>query len=99
MESSRAKEHAYTRTCSPLFQQIFQKYNNPNNYDNLTVINSKIDNVKVVMKENVSQALENCVKLERIDEAAADLERQAGMCICVYLYVYICVRVLTLHIL
>lgn len=68
-----AKDHAYDRTCSTLFQSLCIKYNNLSEVDRLSAVNQKIDTVRVTMQENISIALANCVKLEAI-------EAQTGIC-------------------
>ena len=60
-------------------QKICQKYDNLNEVDKLASVSLKVDSVKLVMQDNVDMALKNCVKLESIEQAAEQLQQQAGV--------------------
>jgi hypothetical protein len=68
-EAANAKEKTYNKTCASLFNSICKKYDNLTEVDKLAAVQKKIQNVQLVMQENVSLALENCVKLESIEAA------------------------------
>ena len=38
-----------------------------------------MENVKAVMQDNITQGLQNCVKLESIQQQAEELQMQAGV--------------------
>lgn len=54
------------------------KYENPATYDSLYKTTIKVDEVKLIMNDNIKLALENCVKLEHIEEQSEYLMQQAG---------------------
>lgn len=62
-----------------MLKQIAQKYDNVAEIDKLSAVQKKVDAVKLVMQENVDIALQNCVKLERIEQQAEELQQQAGV--------------------
>lgn len=47
--------------------------------DKLAAVSRKVESVKLVMQDNVNVALQNCVKLESIEEVAEELQQQAGV--------------------
>jgi hypothetical protein len=53
--------------------KLCRKYDNLNEVDKLASVALKVDSIKLVMQDNVDQALQNCVKLENIEKAAGDL--------------------------
>lgn len=59
-----------TRSCASLFQKICQKYDDLSEVDKLAALTKKVETVKLTMQENIDVALQNCVKLESIEEAA-----------------------------
>ena len=62
-----------------MFQALCNKYNNLAEVDKLSAVSQKIDAVRLTMQENVSVALQNCVKLESIEEQTNELQQQAGV--------------------
>jgi hypothetical protein len=74
-----AKDRAFDRNCAPLFQKICSKYDNLAEVDKLSAVSQKVETVKLTMQENVDAALRNCVKLESIEQAAEELQQQAGV--------------------
>jgi hypothetical protein len=69
-KASTAKERSLDKQCSSFMQKICQKYDNVAEVDKLAAVARKVDTVKLVMQENVDQALRNCVQLESIEKAA-----------------------------
>jgi hypothetical protein len=45
----------------------------------IAAVHKKVEAVKLVMQENVEIALQNCVKLERIEQQAEELQQSAGI--------------------
>eukprot|EP00604_Paraphysomonas_vestita_P000772 CAMPEP_0174825270 /NCGR_PEP_ID=MMETSP1107-20130205/42601_1 /TAXON_ID=36770 /ORGANISM="Paraphysomonas vestita, Strain GFlagA" /LENGTH=182 /DNA_ID=CAMNT_0016056737 /DNA_START=229 /DNA_END=777 /DNA_ORIENTATION=+ len=74
-----AKDRSLDGQCSTLLQKICKKYDNLNEVDKLASVAMKVDSIKLVMQDNVDQALQNCVKLESIEKAAEELQQQAGV--------------------
>jgi hypothetical protein len=60
-------------------KKIYDKYNNPESIDKLVQITNKVNNVKEVMHENISQSMDNIVKLETIELKSEELQQQAGI--------------------
>ncbi len=52
--------------------KLCRKYDNLNEVDKLASVAMKVDSIKLVMQDNVDQALQNCVKLENIEKAAGN---------------------------
>ncbi|RYG68433.1 hypothetical protein EON64_05195 [archaeon] len=78
-KASTAKERSLDKACSSMLQKLCQTYDNLASVDKLAAVSKKVDSVKLVMQENVDIALQNCVKLETIEKAAAELQQQAGV--------------------
>jgi hypothetical protein len=78
-KATTAKERSLDKTCNAMLKQIAQKYDNVAEIDKLSAVQKKVDAVKLVMQENVDIALQNCVKLERIEQQAEELQQQAGV--------------------
>jgi hypothetical protein len=84
-KASTAKERSLDKQCSSFMQKICQKYDNVAEVDKLAAVARKVDTVKLVMQENVDQALRNCVQLESIEKAAgACFFRHFCMCAAVF---------------
>lgn len=60
-------------------KKIYDKYSNPESIDNLVQITNKVNSVKQVMHENISQSMENIIKLETIQLKSEELQQQAGI--------------------
>lgn len=78
-KATTAKERSLDKPSSSLLLKICQTYDNLAAVDKLSAVSKKVDSVKLVMQENVDIALQNCVKLESIEKAAAELQQQAGV--------------------
>lgn len=78
-KATTAKDKALDKQCGPILEKICQKYDNLSEIDKLASLTSKVDSVKLVMQENVDLALQNCVKLEKLEKDAEDLQQQAGV--------------------
>jgi len=78
-KATTAKDRSLDKACSSLLLKICQKYDNLAEVDKLASVAKKVDSVKLVMKDNVDLALQNCVKLESIEKAAEELQQQAGV--------------------
>jgi hypothetical protein len=78
-KATTAKDRALDKTCMTLLQKICVKYDNLEEVDKLHAVYKKVDTVKLVMQDNVDQALQNCVKLENIEKQAEELQQQAGV--------------------
>lgn len=74
-----ARDRSLDKQCSAMLLKICQKYDNLAEVDKLASVARKVDTVKLVMQENVDLALQNCVKLEHIEQAAEELQQQAGV--------------------
>ena len=74
-----APSNACSQSCRPLFQEICQKYDDLTQVYKLSAVSKKIDTVKIAMQENVKIALDNTVKMEQIEVASEELQRQAGV--------------------
>lgn len=57
--------------------KISMKYDNPATFDELSKVTFKIEEVKLIMHENIEIALQNCVKLEYVQEQSQNLMHQA----------------------
>ena len=71
--------NSLTSSCSALLQKICFKYDNLQDVDKLAAVTRKVDSVRLVMQDNVNVALQNCVKLESIEQVAEELQQQAGV--------------------
>ena len=78
-KATTAKDRDLNKTCMTLLQKICVKYDNLEEVDKLHAVYKKVDTVKLVMQDNVDQALQNCVKLENIEKQAEELQQQAGV--------------------
>ena len=54
------------------------RFNDLNNLDKLASVQTKVDNIKVTMQDNISKALANTDKIEDIDEKAVTLSESAN---------------------
>lgn len=77
--ATTAKERSLDKPSSNLLQLMCQTYDNLAAVDKLSAVSKKVESVKLTMQENVDIALQNCVKLETIEKAAAELQQQAGV--------------------
>jgi hypothetical protein len=80
-KASTAKERSLDKQCSSFMQKICQKYDNVAEVDKLAAVARKVDTVKLVMQENVDQALRNCVQLESIEKAAGACSFDTFVCV------------------
>jgi hypothetical protein len=74
-----ARENGLTSSTKTLVSKLCAKYDHVQEIDALSAVQAKVDDVKLVMQENVDQALANCVKLENIETRAEELQQQAGV--------------------
>lgn len=65
----------FTNIC----KNLYVKFNNPESIDNLMKVSNKINQVKDIMHENISIALENTVKIDSIELKSEDLVQSAGI--------------------
>jgi hypothetical protein len=92
-KASTAKERSLDKQCSSFMQKICQKYDNVAEVDKLAAVARKVDTVKLVMQENVDQALRNCVQLESIEKAAGACSVNTFVCVLRCLSVVLCCAV------
>jgi len=78
-KASTAKIGSLDRAARPVLENACLKYDNVAAIDKLAAVGRKVEAVKLVMQENVDQALSNCVKLESIERATEELQQQAGV--------------------
>jgi hypothetical protein len=74
-----AKEGGLSDTCKKLLVNLCEKYDNLAEIDKVTSTLGKVDVLKMKMQDNIRQALENSVTLEKIESDAADLQASAGI--------------------
>ena len=65
-----AKDRGLDKICAALFMKLCLKYDNIAEVDKIAAVEKKVETVKLVVRENVELALQNCVKLETIEKAA-----------------------------
>lgn len=53
------------------------RFENPANVDKLVAVSDKVEVVKTVMKDNISEILKNTEKLEELEEKSKNLDNQA----------------------
>lgn len=73
------KELQFNSDFTNICKKLYDKYNNPESIDNLIKVNNKINLVKDIMHENISQSLENIVKMETIEIKSEELVQSAGI--------------------
>lgn len=56
-----------------------EKWDNVGAVDKLGATQAKVEAVKLQMQDNLQVALENCVKLEKIEQDAEELQASAGI--------------------
>jgi hypothetical protein len=78
-KATSAGTEQYSGLCRNMMTILCNKYNDLRNVDKLAAVAKKVENVKIVMQENVDQALQNCVKLESIEKQSEELQREAGV--------------------
>lgn len=61
-----------------LLVKICKSYEEKYAMDPLKNVTKKVEEVKVVMQDNIDTALMNCVKLEKIQDDAENLQQNAG---------------------
>lgn len=67
------------RPNDKILQQLCAKYDDLLMVDKITATTKKVEMVKLVMQENVEIALQNCMKLEALEQSAEELLQQAGI--------------------
>jgi hypothetical protein len=80
-----AKEKQYDKKCLSIFKELCQKYDNLSDIDALSNAQSKVDDVKIQVQENITLALQNTEKLEEI---ASDAGKYHNICALLYLFSY-----------
>lgn len=70
-----AQDRTLDSLCGQLLPKLCAKYDNLEEVDKLASVTKKVESVKLVMQENVDIALQNCVKLEVIEQAAGAFAR------------------------
>lgn len=73
------KELQFNSDFTNICKKLYDKYNNPESIDNLMKVNNKINQIKDIMHENISQSLENIVKMETIELKTEELIQSAGI--------------------
>lgn len=73
------KELQMNSQFTTICKKIYDKYNNPESIDKLVEITNKVHNIKDIMHDNISQSLENIIKLETIELKTEELQQQAEM--------------------
>ena len=73
------KELQMNSQFTTICKKIYDKYNNPESIDQLLQIINKVNNVKDIMHENISQSMENLVKLETIELKSEELQKEAAI--------------------
>mmetsp|Transcript_61233 Transcript_61233/g.138580 ORF Transcript_61233/g.138580 Transcript_61233/m.138580 type:complete len:293 (+) Transcript_61233:115-993(+) len=71
------KEDGLSDTSRKTLLQLCERYDDLAEQDKLAKTMAKVDEVKVQMEANISQALENCVQLEKLENDSADLQASA----------------------
>jgi len=72
------KELQINSQFTTICKKIYNKYNNLEYIDDLVLMKNKVNNVKEVMHENISQSMDNLVKLETIQLNSEELQLQTG---------------------
>ena len=62
-----------------MLQKLCVKYDNLIEVDNVAAVNRKIDSVKLVMLDNIGEALKNTEKIDLLNEQAQELSKQSGV--------------------
>lgn len=78
LKALNSKERALDDVCKSMLVSLCRKYDNLVQIDKIADLSAKVDSVKLVMQENIDIALQNCVKIESLEEAAEQLSAQAG---------------------
>ena len=65
-----SREGGLQEASKKLLKNLCEKYDNLEEMDKLTATMAKVDTVKLQMRDNIQQALENCVTLEKIENDA-----------------------------
>ena len=63
-----AKDNAFTTQFRDQMRKLCIKYNNPGDVDALAATHKKVTAAKIVMQENIQLALNNCVKIEHLEQ-------------------------------
>jgi len=66
------KEDGLSDTSRKTLLQLCERYDDLAEQDKLAKTMAKVDEVKVQMEANISQALENCVQLEKLENDSGD---------------------------
>ena len=57
-----------------IITKIMNKYDNPEDFDKISTVQKKIEDIKINMHTNISDLFENTTKLEHIEESANELK-------------------------
>ncbi len=63
-----------------MFSRIHKKYDQYDQIDALASVQKKVEEVKTVMHENIVIALDNCVKLEKLEQDSGKMKANATFC-------------------
>lgn len=74
-----SREGGLQEASRKLLKNLAEKYDNLDEMDKMAATMAKVDAVKLQMQDNIQQALENCVTLEKIENDSADLQASAGI--------------------
>ena len=72
-----ANDGSLTRACKSSFKDLLLKYQNPQEFDKVLSIQSKVDVVTSTMQESISVMLQNDERLESLSTATEALHSQA----------------------
>lgn len=76
---SAKKENALSDTVRGVFFKVCEQWDNLSQVDAIEAVQAKVEAVKLQMQDNLQVALENCVKLEQIEQDAEELHASAGI--------------------
>ena len=77
--AAQARNCEYDKSCAQMLQKLCVKYDNLIEVDNVAAVNRKIDSVKLVMLDNIGEALKNTEKIDLLNEQAQELSKQSGV--------------------
>lgn len=77
--STARKENGLSDSARSTFARMCEKWDNLYQVDTLGATQAKVEAVKLQMQDNLQVALENCVKLEKIEQDAEELQASAGI--------------------
>lgn len=58
-------------------KQLLKKYNNPESFDNLTKANDNLEDIKLIMKDNLNNILNNHNNLDDLEKGTEGLSKNA----------------------